>query len=44
MWFKRIQGYYNDNLWTKEQVKMAVVKGKITEDEYKVITGEDYTV
>lgn len=43
MWFKRIQGYYNDGLWTIDQVKMAVTKGKITEEEYKVITGEDYT-
>lgn len=38
----KIQGYYNDKLWTKEMVKNAVLKGKITELEYKEITGEDY--
>ncbi|WP_032546641.1 XkdX family protein, partial [Clostridioides difficile] len=30
--------------WTKEQVKTAVEKNKITASEYKEITGEDYIV
>lgn len=42
MWFKRIQSYYNDGLWTIDQVKMAVTKNKITKKEYKTITGEEY--
>lgn len=29
---------------TKEQIKARVVKGTITTDEYKYITGEDYPV
>lgn len=29
-------------VWTKEMVRNAVVKGKITETEFKEITGVDY--
>ncbi|ERM23984.1 TPA: XkdX family protein, partial [Clostridioides difficile] len=32
----------NNGNWTKEQVKTAVEKNKITASEYKEITGEDY--
>lgn len=39
-WFDKIKSYYERNLWTKEQVKVAVEKGKITEEEYKEIVGE----
>lgn len=42
--FAKIKGYYDTELWTKEMVANAVVKGKITVDEYKEITGEDYVV
>ncbi|WP_044293618.1 XkdX family protein, partial [Clostridioides difficile] len=35
---------YNNGNWTKEQVKTAVEKNKITASEYKEITGEDYIV
>lgn len=41
-WFDRINRFYNRNLWTKEQVAEAVEYGKITEEEYKEITGEEY--
>lgn len=34
--------YERGNFWTKEKVRKAVEKGKITEDEYRYITGEDY--
>ncbi|EGT5422296.1 XkdX family protein [Clostridioides difficile] len=44
MWYKIIKKYYDDNLWSKEQVKTAVIKNKITENEYKNIIGEDYIV
>lgn len=43
-WFDKIKSYYERNLWTKEQVKVAVEKGKITEEEYKEITDEDYII
>ena len=43
-WYSKIDKFYNNNLWTLQQVKDAVVKNKITESEYKKITGEDYTV
>ncbi|ENY8694649.1 phage uncharacterized protein, XkdX family [Clostridioides difficile] len=44
MWYKIIKKYYVDNLWSKEQVKTAVEKNKITSTEYKEIVGEDYIV
>lgn len=31
-------------LWTITMVQNAVIKGVITVEEYKEITGEDYTV
>lgn len=34
---------YNKGLWCKAQVKVCVKKGVITAEEYKTITGEDYT-
>lgn len=48
--FDKVKDYYDttntqgNRLWTKQMVHDAVGKGKITPDEYKVITGEDYTV
>ncbi|MCC0648582.1 XkdX family protein [Clostridioides sp. ZZV15-6598] len=42
MWYKIIKKYYEDELWAKEQVKTAVIKNKITKNEYKNIVGEDY--
>lgn len=41
-WFARIQDYYDMGLWSNEWVGNAVVKGKITPDEYQTITGEAY--
>jgi uncharacterized XkdX family phage protein len=41
-WYKKIQEWYEAGYWITEMVKNAVVKGKITADEYKTITGEDY--
>lgn len=40
--FDVIKDYYDRKLWTKEMVYNAVGKNKITEEEYKAITGEDY--
>ncbi|HBH3604311.1 XkdX family protein [Clostridioides difficile] len=41
-WYKIITDFYRNDNWTKEQVKTAVEKNKITASEYKEITGEDY--
>ena len=40
--YEKIKQYYNDGLWTKEWVRNAVVKGKITAEEYELIVGEAY--
>ncbi len=40
--FEKIKKWYNMGIYTKEQVKNFVKKGKITEEQYKEITGEDY--
>ena len=42
MWYQKIKGYYEKNLWNDEMVRNAVIKGKITQDEYKEITGIEY--
>ena len=42
MWFEKIKKYYQDGLWSKAMVRNAVVKGKITADEFYQITGEVY--
>lgn len=41
-WFEKIKDFYERELWTKEMVRNAVIKGKITADEYELITGEKY--
>lgn len=40
--FEKVKFYYDNGLWNIDRVKKAVVKGWITEEEYKEITGEDY--
>ena len=39
-WFKMIERYYKNDLWTKEMVLEAVNKGKIGEEEYNKIISE----
>lgn len=41
-WVKIITDYYIAGLYTIDQVKRFVIKGKITSDQFKEITGEDY--
>ena len=41
--FNKIKEYFEREFWTKEMVKNAVDKQKITETEYKEITSEVYT-
>lgn len=40
--FEKIKKWYESGMWTKKMVCNAVIKGKITEDEYTEITGEEY--
>lgn len=40
--FERINKNYKTGLWTKDMVKVAVVKGVISETQYVEITGEEY--
>lgn len=42
-WFKIISDFYYAKLYTIDQVKVFVAKGKITEDEFQQITGQAYT-
>lgn len=41
--FNSIKSWYDAQLWTKDMVSYGVVCNKITTDQYKEITGEDYT-
>lgn len=41
-WFEKIKKFYEKGLWNDRMVKDAVKKGKITEEEYKEITGNEY--
>lgn len=38
-----IKRNYDRGLWNKKMVKVAVVKGVISEQQYKEITDEEYT-
>ena len=40
--FKKVKTYYDEGLWSKRQVRDAVKKGWITEEEYFEIVGEVY--
>lgn len=37
---EKIKAWYKFGLWTKEMVRNAVIKGKLTEEEYLEIVGE----
>ena len=39
---EKVKRWYKWGIWTKDMVKNAVVKGKLTEDDYLEITGEAY--
>lgn len=40
--YDMIKKNFDKGLWNKQMVKVAVVKGVITEAQYKEIVGEDY--
>ena len=37
---EKIKKWYEQGLWTAEMVRNAVIKGKLTEEEYWEIVGE----
>lgn len=41
-WYKKIKKYYEDGIYTIEQVKVFVQAKKITEEEFKIITNQEY--
>lgn len=41
-WLEKLTDYYSKGYWTKSMIGDAVKKGKISEEEFKQITGEDY--
>lgn len=41
-WYKKITKFYKEGYWTKEMVQEAVIKNKISKEQYKEITEEDY--
>lgn len=41
-WFEKVKRYYDMGKYTNKQVKVFVKGKKITEQEYEVITGEEY--
>mgnify|MGYP000836893487 FL=1 len=41
--FAKVKKYYDKDLWSKARVYKAVECKWITADEYKEITGEEYT-
>lgn len=40
--FKLVKRYYEKGYYTVDDVKKFVIAGKITEEEFKEITGVDY--
>lgn len=42
MWFEKIKRYYDAGIWNRKMVQNAVIKGKISLEEYQLITGESY--
>ena len=40
--YDKIKSYYDSGLWSEERVRNMIVKGIITEEEYKAIIGKEY--
>lgn len=40
--FYKVKEYYDSGVWDIERVRNAVLKGWITPEEFKEITGRDY--
>ena len=41
--YEKVKYYYDRGFWTIAQVRNAVAKAWITSEQFKEITGEDYT-
>lgn len=41
-YFNTIKKYYDKKIYKKAHIKVFVRTGNLTEEEYKLITGEDY--
>lgn len=41
--FEVVKNFYDEGLWSEERVHNAVIKGWITEEEFKEITGDVYS-
>lgn len=41
---KVIKKYYDLGIYSKENIKVFVVACKITAEDYKLITGDEYTI
>lgn len=42
MWYQAVKKYYEQGRYTKADVAVFVMAGKITAEEYQEITGETY--
>lgn len=40
--YDKIKGYYDSGLWNETRVHNMVIKEKITEEEFTLITGKEY--
>ena len=40
--YEKVKSYYDTSLWSEERVRNMVVKGVITEEEYKNIVDKEY--
>ena len=40
--YNKIKLYYDSGLWSEVRVRNMVIKGIITEEEYKAIIGKEY--
>ena len=40
--FDKIKQYFDTGVWDERKVRDAVLKGVISEEQFKAITGKDY--
>ena len=40
--YQKVKDYYDGGYWSIDRVRQAVIKGWITESEFKEITGQEY--
>lgn len=42
--FEIVRSYYINGLWSEKKVQNAVLRGWITQTEYRIITGKNFFV